>query len=199
MDGKVRVKSHGMGNSNNTAKSKNKQKESGSIGGKVTQFKNIDDIPNINEDDIQWSEQQQPSNAQYMQQQFQDGQHYPSSWYNSKPSYDMPKSNEEVSSKQQNICNSSSYSNHYQEQPNYYSAPQQANDHYYQNGFRSNMWPENHREDFRNHQIQEEIEEAEVEEDLQDDDSSYGDLAYLVNIMQQYLHLQGHLRKLPRL
>ena len=63
MDGKVRVKSHGMGNSNNTAKSKNKQKESGSIGGKVTQFKNIDDIPNINEDDIQWSE-----HAQYLQQ-----------------------------------------------------------------------------------------------------------------------------------
>ena len=175
MDGKVRVKNHGMGYSNNAAKSKNKQKESGVAGGKVTQFKNIDDIPNINEDDIQWSEQQQPSTLQYMQQQqqFQDHQQYPSSGY-SKPSYIMSNSNEEDCSKQKNNYNSNSYRNHYQEQSNYYSAPQQANDHY-QKDFSSNMLHERHHEDFRNRQIQEEIEEAEIEEELQDGDSSDGD------------------------
>ena len=188
MDGKNRVKNHGMGYSNNAAKNKNKQKDSNAVGGKVTQFKNIDDIPNITEDDIQWSDQPNDVNNSNMaqQQQFSALQYYPSSGYNSHPTYAMPNSyNTESSSgiMKQNHYSSNSYSSnnsyshqHHQQQPDYYSASQQSNENEYQKDYNSNMWPQQHRhDDLRNRQIQEEIEEAEFEEDVQDDDSSDGD------------------------
>ena len=66
MDKKFRVKNIGMGYSNNAAaKSKNKHKDSADNGGKVTQFKNIDDIPNMNEEDLSWDS----SSSQYNEEQ----------------------------------------------------------------------------------------------------------------------------------
>jgi hypothetical protein len=53
MEGKQRVKKQGMGYSNNAvSKQKSKMNDNGSNMGKVTQFRNLDDIPNITEDDF---------------------------------------------------------------------------------------------------------------------------------------------------
>ena len=52
MENKNRIKNHGMGYSNiAAAKNKNKAKDEGIVGGKVTQYRNIDDIPNLTGDE----------------------------------------------------------------------------------------------------------------------------------------------------
>mmetsp|Transcript_9617 Transcript_9617/g.13147 ORF Transcript_9617/g.13147 Transcript_9617/m.13147 type:complete len:378 (-) Transcript_9617:24-1157(-) len=60
---KNRVKNHGMGYSNvAAAKNKSKSKDEGTLGGKVTQYRSIDDIPNITGD-----ETIQPNKYEYTQ------------------------------------------------------------------------------------------------------------------------------------